>query len=198
MKFLFAAPDRDLLECYRKLLESDFGEVVTAFDGTQVLSLASSKNFDLVILDETIPRIDFGTLVARMREKKLPVIGLINEPVSARRLSSEPVASAYLSYPFCPEDLAKTVKDTLDYAASDEKLDFSGLEITVADFRIKDGPYLTAGEIDVLRALSHGETVTDEKGAYISALNTKFAVLRSEMSIKYRTEKGFEPVNGNE
>ena len=48
MRILFAAPDRDLLECYKKLLESDFGETVTAFDGTQVYSLMSAEKFDIV------------------------------------------------------------------------------------------------------------------------------------------------------
>ena len=37
MRILLAAPDRDLLDCYRSILQADFGETVTAFDGTQVL-----------------------------------------------------------------------------------------------------------------------------------------------------------------
>ena len=57
MKILFAAPDRDLLECFRKLLETDLGETVTAFDGTQVLTLLASESVDAVILDRDLPRV---------------------------------------------------------------------------------------------------------------------------------------------
>ena len=42
MKILFAAPDRDLLECFKQLFETDLGETVTAFDGTQVMTLLSA------------------------------------------------------------------------------------------------------------------------------------------------------------
>ena len=198
MKVLFAAPDRDLLECYKKLLEPGLGEIVTSFDGTQVLSLISSESFDIAVLDETIPRVGFGAIVARMREKKLPVIGLINEPVSVSRLTVEPTANAYLSYPFGAEDMINTIKDVAEKAASDEKLDVPGLVIDVGDFRIRGGPSLTAGEIDVLKSLLNGGSVTESEGAYISALNAKFAKSGSAATIKYRTKKGFELVRCDE
>ncbi|MBR6915826.1 MAG: response regulator, partial [Clostridia bacterium] len=83
MKILFAAPDRDLLECFKQLLAGEFGETVTAFDGTQVLTLLSAENFDAVILDRALPRVDHKTLVARIREKDLPSVVLTDEPVSA-------------------------------------------------------------------------------------------------------------------
>ena len=35
MKILFAAPDRDLLECYKQLFEADLGQTAAAFDGTR-------------------------------------------------------------------------------------------------------------------------------------------------------------------
>ena len=198
MKVLFAAPDRDLLECYKKLLEPDLGEIVTSFDGTQVLSLLSSESFDVAILDEMIPRVEFGRIVARMREKKLPVIGLINEPVNVIRLTGVPTANDYLSYPFSAKDVIKIINDTAEKAASDEKLDVSGLEIEVGDFRIRGGSYLTAGEIDVLKSLVNGDTVTESMGAYVSALNEKIAKAGSKATIKYKTKKGFELVTCDE
>ena len=198
MKILFAAPDRDLLECCKKLLEDDFGEVVTAFDGTQVLSLLSSEKFDAAILDEAIPRIGFEKLIARMRETELPVIGLINEPISVHRLVGENVANAYISYPFNVEDLAKKIGDTVEKAASGEKFDFFGLEIDVARFRMTGGPYLTAKETDVLKSLLNGETLTDDEGAQISALNLKLSGVGSKTTITYIAKKGFETVTRDE
>ena len=101
MRILLAAPDRDLLECYGELLEADFGEVVTAFDGAQVLSLVSSEDFDAAILDCDIPLADHKKLIERIRGKGIPVIALINGSPDLR----EPAANAYLSYPFTPGEL---------------------------------------------------------------------------------------------
>lgn len=198
MKVLFAAPDRDLLECYKKLLAPELGEIVTTFDGTQVLSLIASESFDVAVVDETIPRVAFPAIVARMREKKLPVIGLIHEPVSVSRLTGAQAANAYLSYPFHPEDMVQIIRDTAEKAASEERLDVFGLKIDVGDFRMRNGSYLTGGEIDVLKSLLGGGSVTAGEGAYVSALNVKLAAAGSQATVKYRTKKGFELVRGDE
>lgn len=198
MKILFAAPDRDLLECYKKLLAPDLGEIVTSFDGTHVLSLLSSEQFDIAVLDETIPRIEFGTIVALMRETNLPVVGLINGPVSVSRLTGKSIANEYLSYPFTTKDMMKKINDVAKKAESDEKMYVSGLEIDVGDFRIKDGSFLTASEIDVLMSLINGYPVSESEGAYVSALNAKLSKAGSKTAIKYRTKKGFELVNTDE
>jgi len=108
MKILFAAPDRDLLECYKKLLVDDFGETVTAFDGTQVISLLMSENFDVLILDRNIPRVDHKTIVERANEKKVPVIVLTDEPAGVRR-AGEPSANGRLAYPFTFAEIKKKI-----------------------------------------------------------------------------------------
>ena len=108
MKILFAAPDRDLLECYKKLLVDDFGETVTAFDGTQVISLLMSENFDVLILDRNIPRVDHKTIVERANEKNVPVIVLTDEPAGVRR-AGEPSANGRLAYPFTFAEIKKKI-----------------------------------------------------------------------------------------
>ena len=110
MKILFAAPDRDLLACYEQLLGTDFGEVVTAFDGTQVLSLLSQEPFDAAILDRDLPRVDHKTILARLREKEIPVVVLIDSPGRIRRISEDPSPDAYLSYPFTTSRLAEILR----------------------------------------------------------------------------------------
>ena len=113
MKILFAAPDRDLLECFRQLLETELGETVTAFDGTQVISLLMSENFDVLILDRNIPRVDHKTIIERANEKNVPVIVLTDEPAGVRR-AGEPSANGRLSYPFTFAKIKKTILDTLE------------------------------------------------------------------------------------
>ena len=113
MKILFAAPDRDLLECFRQLLETDLGETVTAFDGTQVISLLMSENFDILILDRNIPRVDHKTIVECANEKNVPVIVLTDEPAGVRQ-TGEPSANGRLAYPFTFAEIKKMILDTLE------------------------------------------------------------------------------------
>ena len=189
MKILFAAPDRDLLECYKKLLETDFGEIVTVFDGTQVFALLSNESFDIVILDREIPRIDYKKILARTKEKHIPVIVLTDSSVCLRQLTQEPLPNAYLSYPFTALILEQVIRDTLD---------FYGLKLNVSEFKIVDGPQLTSGEIDILKSLLENKYVLTDDGASISALNIKFSGAGSRVRIKYRAKKGYELVNEDE
>ena len=113
MKILFAAPDRDLLECFRQLLETDLGETVTAFDGTQVISLLMSENFDVLVLDRNIPRVDHKTVIERANEKNVSVIVLTDEAAGVRR-TGEPSASGRLSYPFTFPEIKKAILETFE------------------------------------------------------------------------------------
>ncbi|MCR4615417.1 MAG: response regulator [Clostridiales bacterium] len=198
MRILLAAPDRDLLECYKEILETDFGETVTAFDGAQVISLISSENFDTVILDHDLPLTDSRKLIERIRDKGIPVIVLINGSVSVTCLTEKVPATAYLSYPFTSDGIKDVIMNVCQKSSSGGKLTAGGVEIDVSGFRIQNGPYLTAGEIDVLQSLLSGGSVTTEDGAYISALNRKFSEIGAAEQIKYRPEKGFGLVTNNE
>ena len=100
MKVVLAAPDRDLLECYRQILQSDFGPVRTAFDGTQVWELLDAETPDLVILDDTIPRIAYRDLAERIRGKGISLLTLTEGEGGA----------AALSYPFTHEEHAAGIR----------------------------------------------------------------------------------------
>ena len=107
MRILFAAPDRDLLECYAKLLAADLGETVTAFDGTQVLFLVESESFDMVVIDSALPRIEPGSLVKSLKSRGIPVVALMNDP------AEDIPADAFLTYPFDEDDLVTVIKNTI-------------------------------------------------------------------------------------
>lgn len=198
MKILFAAPDRDLLASYQKLLETDFGEVVTAFDGTQVLSLLSGETFDLVILDRLLPRVELKRLLYKIREKVIPVIELTLSPLNVRLLTEEPLASAFLPYPFTREALSDLIRLVSERSRSAERFTAAGVPIDAAAFGIENGPGLSLGEIDVLRVLSSGANAIWENRACIAALNAKFARVGSPARIRYQAKKGFELVTENE
>ena len=114
LKILFAAADRDLLECYKALLDTDFGQTVTAFDGTQVLSLISNEAFDLAVLDEELPRIENKKLLSQIKDKNIPVITLVNGPLDTERQKDD--ADAYLPYPFNYGQIKTAITDTIHNA----------------------------------------------------------------------------------
>ena len=106
-RLLLAAADRDLLEVYRQILGSRFGETVTAFDGTIVIALLETEPFDLVILDRELPRVEHRRLAARISEKKIPLIVLTAGPEGGEDREDE-AGQAWLAYPFTPEEICET------------------------------------------------------------------------------------------
>ena len=120
MRIMLAAPDRDLLECYKILLEEDLGETVTAFDGTQVLSLLSAECFDVVILDDALPRIGFEKLTERIRENEIPLVVLTDGGFASRR-SEQTDFAARLTYPFTPEIIENVIQDVFEKAAEKDE-----------------------------------------------------------------------------
>ena len=121
MKILFAAPDRDLLECFKKLLEADLGQTVTAFDGTHVISLLATESFDILILDRKLPRVEHEVMIERANSKNIPVIVLTDESAGVRRHAQEPLPNVRMSYPFTFADIKETVLGTLEKSRSKER-----------------------------------------------------------------------------
>ena len=104
MRILFAASDRDLLLCYRQLLEADLGETVTVFDGLQVLSTADRESFDVAVVDSHLQRVAPAELAGYLKSRGVPLIVLSDQK------SGDKSADACLCHPFSEEDLVKTIK----------------------------------------------------------------------------------------
>ena len=198
MNILLAAPDRDLLQCCGKILSESFGQAVTAFDGTQVLSLIQENTYDMVLLDSELPRVEHSTIIGRLNEKNIPVIVLTDRPVTVSILSREQLANAYLIYPFTPDELITAVKGVAEKAASHERFGFEDAQVDVRGSRIVGGARLTAKEIDLLRVLADSDEGVSGNRSSIGALNAKLAEAGSKVRIKYRSGKGYRPVIEND
>jgi len=77
-KILVVEDDQFLANAYRIKLQKVGFEVIIVVDGTEALEKIKSQNFDLVILDLIIPKIDgFGVLTeirSQEKYKTLPVL----------------------------------------------------------------------------------------------------------------------------
>ena len=195
MRILLAAPDRDLLQCCSELLTRDVGETVTAFDGTQVMSLLDTESFDLTLLDRSLPRIGSPHIIARMNERRIPTVVLLNSAVTLPNLMEQPLAVDFLSYPFDPEELLDEVRCVVDLAASGEQITYGDIQADARDFRLNGGERITAKEFRMLKALISGQRLEKAiQGVYAGALNEKLAKQNSRVRIRYRAGEGYQLV----
>ncbi len=198
MNILLADSDRDLLQCYRKLLTMDGHTVTTAFDGAQTVSLLGPGKFDIAILEEDLPRIDRDQLVQALNKRRIPVILLATGPVTVKTLLGPALPNAYLSFPFLPADLKQLIQAVTDKTRSPETVNCCGVEVDVAGFCFTGtATRLTNGEIDLMKALCQPLQAAGKRTrVMIQALNEKMKTLEKPARIIYEMEKGYRLVNG--
>ena len=143
MKILLADSDRDLLNSYERLLRLNGHEVGEAFDGTRVFSLLKEEKWDILLMEDRLPRVGRKELAAQARENGVPIIVLIREGISVQQLLAEDLPEAYLSLPFLPEDLNGLIENVLEKKNSGGGFPCGELVVDRAGFCLKKGD--TAG-----------------------------------------------------
>ncbi len=111
-KILIIEDDTPIAELERDYLEASDFSVKRASDGKEGYEMAIKDDFDLIILDLMLPKIDGFTVCRKIRElKNTPIIML-----SARREDIDKIkglglgADDYLTKPFSPGELVARVK----------------------------------------------------------------------------------------
>ena len=200
MRILIADPDRDLLKACSKLLSLHGHTATVCFEGAGALRLAAAETFDAVVLNRAIPRVRSADIVTCLHERNVPVIELPDRPVSTKLLMSQPLANAYLPFPFLPEELRAAVESVTEKAASAETLEYGDVRIPVARFSVEGTDIrLTADEIDVLKSLAAGEkTKKHGLNVYINALNQKCIAAGKKLRIVYQIKEGYRLVTDHE
>lgn len=78
MKKLLVVEDEEILrEAYRAILESQGYDVQVASDGGAAIAACKRSDFDLILLDLMMPRVDGITFLLRYRHAKLPDVHII-------------------------------------------------------------------------------------------------------------------------
>jgi DNA-binding response OmpR family regulator len=170
MRLLIVEDNRALLKSLRKGLEEESFAVDTAEDGEEGLYLAGVNDYDVVILDLMLPKIDGWTVLREMRARGLSTHVLI---LTARDAPKDKVrgldggADDYLSKPFRFEELLARVRALVrrKYRTKNPLLAVADLEIDTANHRARrsgaDIP-LQPKEYTLLEYLAHraGEIVS--------------------------------------
>ena len=155
---------RDLLKEYL----ARFGFRVTgAADAASARRLIATLDFDLLVLDVMMPKMDGWEVLRRLRkEADTPVLFLTARDDIADRIKGlELGADDYLAKPFNPDELMARVKAVLRRQAApvpgapgseDENVTFGDYVLSLATRELKRGDevhMLTTGEFAVLKAL---------------------------------------------
>ncbi len=116
MHLLLVDDEKDFVKALKEILENNCYTVETAFDGEEALSYALTNNFDCILLDVMMPKLDGYTFLKTIRDKgnKTPVIflsakGDIDDKLKGFELGGDD----YLPKPFSAKELLARIKAIL-------------------------------------------------------------------------------------
>ena len=159
MRILIIEDDPELAMVLSSYLSKYGMEVETVEDPYLGLSMLNQKDFDLVILDLTLPGMDGLEVVGKIREKSdVPIIiSSARDDITDKVIGMERGADDYMPKPYDPRELVTRIKTILRRTAASrrkkEELIFD-LDREGRVIRFKGIPLeLTAAEFDVLSML---------------------------------------------
>ena len=169
MRILIVEDEPDLLRSLAQALQEEGYAVDTAADGEDGLYKAGNYDYDTVILDVMLPKMDGWEILARLRKtKKTPVLMLTARDQSRDRVRGlDTGADDYVIKPFDLSELLARLralirrsqnKTTNVIEIGDVKIDTAARNIFLKDTAIE----LTAREYSLVEflALHRGEVVT--------------------------------------
>ncbi len=161
MRILVIEDDRRISNVIKKGLTEEGFAVDSAFDGEEGQYLAESENYDLIILDIMLPKIDGLTICKELRAKsiKSPVLMLTAKTTVEDRVAGlDSGADDYLAKPFAYIELRSRAHALIRRSKSDTStvLKVSDLEVDPLKHKASKGGKpidLTQKEFSVLELL---------------------------------------------
>jgi len=169
MRILVVEDEPDLLKGLAKALREEGYAVDTAADGEDGLFKASDTNYDAIVLDIMLPRLNGWEVLKRLRAKKpTPVLMLTARDASADRVRGlDTGADDYVAKPFDLPELLARLRALIRRSAKATRpvIKVAGIEINTAARVVASAGKpveLTAREYSLLEylALHRGEVVT--------------------------------------
>jgi two-component system response regulator MprA len=120
MRILIVEDERQMAALLRKALEAENHSVVVAHDGAKGLALAEQREFDVVVLDVMLPRLDGYQIARRLRlgGRKTPILMLTARDTVADIVKGLDLgADDYLPKPFALEEFFARLRATARHGA---------------------------------------------------------------------------------
>jgi two-component system OmpR family response regulator len=164
MRILLVEDDPSISDFVKKGLEEEFYTVDLAEDGETALFMATTQNYDLIILDIMIPKIDGLNLCLQLRNQnmKTPIIILTAlSSVDNKVKGLECGADDYLTKPFAFSELVARIKAimrrrsdiTFELSVADLKIDILSRRV----FRGNNEIFLSPKEFSILEYLARNK-----------------------------------------
>jgi len=169
MRLLVVEDEPDLLSGLARALRREGYAVDTAVDGEEGLYKASSTDYDAILLDLQIPKLDGWTLLSRLREvRSTPVLVLTaRDALEDRVRGLDGGADDYLVKPFDMPELMARLRAVIRRGARQARsvIEVGNLEVDTASRTVRQSGnlvMLTAREYVLLEylVLHRGEVVS--------------------------------------
>lgn len=219
MRILLAEDERSLSRAVIALLEKNNYSADAVYDGQEALEYLEAGNYDALILDLMMPKIDGLTVLRTLREQGNPIPVLIltaKSEVDDKVLGLDTGANDYLTKPFSTQELmarirAMTRSQTGGQVTS--RLTFGNITLDQATFELSSpaGSFRLANkEFQMMEMLMRNprQIIPTERfleriwgydsevelsvvWVYISYLRKKLSALRSNIQIKVTRNAGY-------
>ena len=201
MRLLIAEDELDLAEALTVFFEKNQFSVYAVNDGFSAYEYGSSGEYDAIILDVMMPKLNGFEVLAKMRSRKLetPVImltALADEKDKIEGLDKG--ADDYVSKPFSFNELSARIRAVLRRRGkllSDNKLEYRNASLDLTTFTLstqKGSINLTGKEYELLRYLfEYPNFVATKENLILKAwgLNSEFESNNLEVYMSFLRKK---------
>lgn len=158
-RILVVDDEKMIRNVIKEYAEFDGFEVTEAEDGMEAVEICRREDFDLIVMDIMMPRLDGYSAIKEIRKtKQIPVIMLSARGEEYDKLFGFEIGiDDYVVKPFSPKELLARIKAVLKRAAAKEQpmdiIRYEGLEINVTgrEVSVNGKPVsLTPKEYDLL------------------------------------------------
>lgn len=218
MRLLFAEDEKSLSRAVCEILKKNNYSVDAVFNGADALDYLETENYDGVILDVMMPKVDGFTVLKRMRESgsKTPVLMLTaRSEIDDKVFGLDSGANDYLTKPFDTKELLARIRvmTRQSEVQTDSKLCLGNLTLDSATYDLigPDGQFKLAGkEFQMLEMLMRNpkrlisadafmdriwgyesETEMNVVWVYISYLRKKLESVGANVRIKAQRGVGY-------
>ncbi len=218
MRILLAEDERSLSRAIVALLEKNNYSADAVYDGTEALEYLAAENYDAVILDIMMPKVDGLTVLRQLREGGNPIpVPLLTarSEVEDKVLGLDMGANDYLTKPFATAELLARLRAMTrsQSAQPGSRLAFGNITLDQTTFMLSSpsGSFRLANrEYQMIELLLHnpGQVIPTERflekiwgydsdveinvvWVYISYLRKKLAALHADVQIRATRNTGY-------
>lgn len=218
MKILIVEDDESLALAIAQILNEQKYQTEIAYNGEDGLDYALHDNYDLILLDIMLPKLDGFSLVKKLRQNKnnSPVIMLTaKDDIHSKITGLDSGADDYITKPFVKEELLARIRanarrqgdviintlsfcdlnldlDTAILSCNTKSIQLSFKEFSILKILLVHPNLVISKEVLIDKVWGNGsEAEANNVEAYISFLRKKFQFIGTKVSINTLRRLGY-------